>query len=89
MISGRGVRRPDFPGTELTSRVALSRRPTATTRPACRAPRHQLRAKRQTVEATAQDIHDQLDALDPVTRSAVIARLTGDAAKDLKEREPR
>lgn len=49
----------------------------------------QLRAKRQTVEATAQDIHDQLDALDPVTRSAVIARLTADAAKDLKERERR
>jgi ABC-type uncharacterized transport system substrate-binding protein len=49
----------------------------------------QLRAKRQTVEVTAQGIHDQLDALDPVMRSAVIARLTADAVKDVKERERR
>jgi hypothetical protein len=48
-----------------------------------------LRAKRQTVEVTAQGIHDQLDALDPVMRSAVIARLTADAVKDVKERERR
>jgi hypothetical protein len=31
MISGRSVRRPDFPGAELTSRMALSHRLTATT----------------------------------------------------------
>lgn len=49
----------------------------------------QLGAKRRTVEVTAQGIHDQLDALDPVTRSAVIARLTADAVKDVKERERR
>ena len=49
----------------------------------------QLRAKRRTVEVTAQGIHDQLDALDPVTRGAVIARLTADAVKDIKERERR
>ncbi len=30
----------------------------------------QLQAKRRTVEVTAQGIHDQLDALDPVTREA-------------------
>jgi ABC-type uncharacterized transport system substrate-binding protein len=49
----------------------------------------QLRAKRRTVDVTAQGIHDQLDALDPVMRSAVIARLTADAVKDVKERERR
>ena len=46
----------------------------------------QLRAKREAVEVTAQGIHDQLDELDPVTRSAVIARLTIDAAKDVEAR---
>jgi hypothetical protein len=49
----------------------------------------QLWAKRRTVDVTAQGIHDQLDALDPVMRSAVIARLTADAVKDVKERERR
>jgi hypothetical protein len=44
----------------------------------------QLRGKRETAEATAQSIQDQLDALDPVTRGAVIARLTKDAAKDVQ-----
>ena len=43
-----------------------------------------LRGKRETVEVTAQSIQDQLDALDPVTRGAVIARLTKDAAKDVQ-----
>jgi hypothetical protein len=46
----------------------------------------QLRAKREAVEVTAQRIHDQLDELDPVTRSAVIARLTKDAASDVEAR---
>ena len=44
----------------------------------------QLRTKRETAEVTAQSIQDQLDALDPVTRGAVIARLTKDAAKDVQ-----
>lgn len=44
----------------------------------------QLRGKRETAEVTAQSIQDQLDALDPVTRGAVIARLTKDAAKDVQ-----
>jgi hypothetical protein len=46
----------------------------------------QLRVKRRTVEATAQGIHDQLDALDPVSRAAVIARLTAGAVKDVRGR---
>jgi hypothetical protein len=44
----------------------------------------QLRGKRETAEVTAQSIQDQLDALDPVTRGAVIARLTKDAAKEVQ-----
>jgi hypothetical protein len=47
-----------------------------------------LRTKRRTVDVTAQAIHDQLDALDPVTRGAVIARLTAEAVRDAKAREP-
>jgi hypothetical protein len=46
----------------------------------------QLRTKHQTVVATAKSIHDQLDALDPVARGAVIARLTSGAAKDVQAR---
>jgi hypothetical protein len=49
----------------------------------------QLRVKRETVEVTAQSIHDQLDALDPVTRGAVIARLTRDAAKEVQAQRGR
>jgi hypothetical protein len=41
----------------------------------------QLREKHQEAEAAVQDIHDQLDALDPATRAAVVARLTSDAVK--------
>ena len=35
-----------------------------------------LREKHQEAEAAVQNIQDQLDALDPATRAAVIARLT-------------
>ncbi len=35
-----------------------------------------LREKHQKAEAAVQNIQDQLDALDPATRAAVIARLT-------------
>ncbi len=35
---------------------------------------YQLREKHQEAELTVQNIHDQLDALDPVTRAAVVAR---------------
>jgi hypothetical protein len=45
-----------------------------------------LRGAQRTVELTADRIHEQLDALDPLVRSAVIARLTADAAKNVKAR---
>ena len=44
-----------------------------------------LRDKRQTAELTVDDIHEQLDALDPVTRAAVIARLTSDEVKKVRD----
>jgi hypothetical protein len=44
----------------------------------------QLRGKRQTAELTVESIQAQLDALDPVTRAAVITRLTADEAKKVR-----
>jgi hypothetical protein len=44
----------------------------------------QLRDKRQPAEETVEDIHAQLDALDPVTRAAVIARLSSDEVKKVR-----
>jgi hypothetical protein len=44
---------------------------------------YQLREKHQEAELTVQDIHDQLDALDPATWAAVVARLTSDEVKRL------
>ncbi len=41
----------------------------------------QLREKHQTAELTVENIHQQLDALDPATRAAVVARLTSDEVK--------
>jgi hypothetical protein len=46
----------------------------------------QLRDKRETAELTVEDIHDQLDALDPATRAAVIARLSSDEVKKVRGR---
>jgi hypothetical protein len=46
----------------------------------------QLRDKRQMAEETVEDIHAQLDALDPVTRAAVIARLSSDEVKKVRGR---
>jgi hypothetical protein len=46
----------------------------------------QLREKRQTAELTVDDIHQQLDALDPVTRAAVIARLSSDEVGKVRNR---
>ena len=43
-----------------------------------------LREKHQEAEAAVQDIQDQLDALDPATRAAVIARLTADEVKKVR-----
>ena len=45
-----------------------------------------LRLRHQLVTSSVQQIHDQLDALDPLTRGAVIARLTADAARDVHSR---
>lgn len=45
----------------------------------------QLRDKRQTAELTVDNIHAQLDALDPVTRAAVIARLSSDEVKKVRD----
>jgi hypothetical protein len=45
---------------------------------------YQLREKHQEAELTVQNIHDQLDALDPATRAAVVARLTSDEVKKVR-----
>ncbi len=45
----------------------------------------QLRDKRKTAELTVENIHAQLDALDPVTRAAVIARLSSDEVKKVRD----
>ncbi len=44
----------------------------------------ELRGKGQLAELTAEDIEEQLDALDPVTRAAVIARLSSDEVKKVR-----
>ena len=44
----------------------------------------QLREKHQEAEAMVQNIHDQLDALDPATRAAVVARLASDEVKKVR-----
>jgi hypothetical protein len=45
----------------------------------------QLREKRNVAELTAENIQDQLDALDPASRAAVIARLTSDEVKKVRD----
>jgi hypothetical protein len=45
---------------------------------------YQLREKHREAELVVQDIHDQLDALDPATRAAVVARLTSDEVKKVR-----
>jgi hypothetical protein len=40
-----------------------------------------LREKHQEAEAAVQNIHDQLDALDPATWAAVIARLASEEVR--------
>jgi len=44
----------------------------------------QIRGKRQTAELTVESIQAQLDALDPVTRAAVITRLSADEVKKVR-----
>jgi hypothetical protein len=44
----------------------------------------ELQEKRQVADQTANDIEDQLAALDPITRAAVVSRLTADAVSEVK-----
>lgn len=44
----------------------------------------QLREKHHEAKDAVQSIHDQLDALDPATRAAVVARLTSDEVKKVR-----
>lgn len=44
----------------------------------------ELRDKRQTAQLTVENIQEQLDALDPVSRAAVIARLSSDEVKKVR-----
>jgi hypothetical protein len=46
---------------------------------------YQLREKHQEAELAVQNIHDQLDALDPATRAAVITRLTAEEVKKVRD----
>jgi len=46
-----------------------------------------LREKHQEAEAAVQNIQDQLDALDPAARAAVIARLTSDEVKRVRGKQ--
>jgi hypothetical protein len=45
----------------------------------------QLRDMRDTAELTVDNIEEQLNALDPVTRAAVIARLSSDEVKKVRD----
>jgi hypothetical protein len=45
---------------------------------------YQLREKHQEADLAVESIHDQLDALDPATRAAVVARLTSDEVKKVR-----
>jgi hypothetical protein len=46
----------------------------------------QMREKRMLADQTVGQIEDQISALDPATRAAVVARLGADAARQAKER---
>ena len=46
----------------------------------------QLREKHHLAEETVESIHEQLDALDPATRAAVVARLTSDEVKKVRDK---
>jgi hypothetical protein len=47
-----------------------------------------LREKHQEAAAAVDNIQDQLDALDPATRAAVVARLTSDEVKKVRGNQP-
>lgn len=45
----------------------------------------QIRGKHRTAELTVESIQAQLEALDPATRAAVIARLSADEVKKVRD----
>jgi hypothetical protein len=47
-----------------------------------------LREKHHEAEDAVENIQDQLDALDPATRAAVVARLTSDEVKKVRGNQP-
>jgi hypothetical protein len=49
----------------------------------------ELRERQETVDLTTRQIEDAISALPPGTRSAVIARLTADAGREVKDRVDR
>jgi hypothetical protein len=49
---------------------------------------HQLREKHPEADEAVQAIHDRLDALDPVTRATVIARITSQEVKKVRDHRP-
>ena len=57
----------------------------ATAAAALAAAAYQVRGKHQEAELTVQSIHDQLDALDPVSRAAVVTKLTADEVKKVRD----
>jgi hypothetical protein len=46
---------------------------------------YQLREKHREADLAVENIHDQLDALDPATRAAVVARLTSEEVKKVHD----
>lgn len=46
---------------------------------------YQLREKHEQADLAVQNIHDQLDALDPATRAAVVARLTSEEVQKVRD----
>jgi hypothetical protein len=48
---------------------------------------YQLREKHQEADLAVQNIHDQLDALDPATRAAVVTRLTAEEVKKVRDQQ--
>jgi hypothetical protein len=44
----------------------------------------QLRDKSQAAQLAIESIHEQLDALDPVTRAAVVARLSSELVREVR-----
>ena len=47
-----------------------------------------LRDPHSLANRTVDDIETEINALDPITRAAVVARLSADLAKDVKSKKP-